>query len=38
LRSWAKQGVVHLERGVVVVLNRDRLADVAAQGFEFDPS
>jgi CRP-like cAMP-binding protein len=38
LRSWAKQGVIHLERGVVVVLNRDKLADVAAQGLEFDRS
>ena len=38
LRSWAKQGIIHLERGVVVVLNRDKLADVAAQGFGFDPS
>jgi len=38
LRSWAKQGIIHLERGVVVVLNRDKLADVAAQGFGFNPS
>jgi CRP-like cAMP-binding protein len=38
LRSWAKQGIIHLERGVVVVLNRDKLADVVAQGFGFDPS
>jgi CRP-like cAMP-binding protein len=38
LRSWTKQGVIHLERGVVVILNRDKLADVAAQGLEFDRS
>ena len=31
LRAWAKQGWVHLERGAVTVLHRDRLTEVAAQ-------
>jgi CRP/FNR family transcriptional regulator, cyclic AMP receptor protein len=33
LRSWAKHGLVRLERGAVMVLHRDKLAEVAAQGF-----
>jgi len=36
LRSWAKQGLIRLERGAVVVLNREKLAELAAQGFELD--
>jgi CRP/FNR family transcriptional regulator, cyclic AMP receptor protein len=30
LRSWAKHGLVRLERGAVMVLHRDKLAEVAA--------
>jgi len=33
LRSWAKHGLLRLERGAVMVLHRDKLAEVAAQGF-----
>jgi CRP/FNR family transcriptional regulator, cyclic AMP receptor protein len=33
LRSWAKDGLIRLERRAVVILNRDKLAEVAAQGF-----
>ena len=32
LRSWAKHGLIRLERGAIVVLHRDKLAEVAAQG------
>jgi len=38
LRSWAKHGLIRLERGAVVVLRRDKLAKVAAQGSWVDPS
>jgi len=38
LRSWAKHGLIRLERGAVVVLHRDRLAEMAAQGFGVDPA
>ena len=38
LRIWAKHGLIRLERGAVVVLHRDRLAKVAAQGSWTDPS
>jgi len=33
LRSWAKEGLICLERRGVVILNRDKLAEMAAQGF-----
>jgi CRP-like cAMP-binding protein len=36
LRAWAKQGWIHLERGAVTVLQRDKLVEVAAQGSELD--
>jgi CRP-like cAMP-binding protein len=32
LRSWAKHGLIRLERGAVVVLHREKLTEVAAQG------
>ena len=38
LRSWAKHGLIRLERGAVVVLHRDKLAEMAAQGFGVDPA
>ena len=38
LRAWVKDGWVRLERGGVTVLRADKLADVAAEGSEFDPS
>jgi CRP-like cAMP-binding protein len=38
LRSWAKHGLIRLERGAVVVLHREKLAELAAQGFGLDPS
>jgi CRP-like cAMP-binding protein len=38
LRSWANRGLIRLERGVVMVLHRDKLAEVAAQSFGVDPS
>jgi len=38
LRAWAKHGLIRLERGAVVVLRRDKLAKVAAQGSWVDPS
>ena len=38
LRSWAKHGLIRLERGAVVVLRGDKLAKVAAQGSWVDPS
>jgi CRP-like cAMP-binding protein len=31
LRSWAKRGLIRLERGAVVVLRREKLTKVAAQ-------
>jgi CRP-like cAMP-binding protein len=33
LRSWAKHGLVRLERGTVVVLHREKLTEVAEQDF-----
>jgi CRP/FNR family transcriptional regulator, cyclic AMP receptor protein len=36
LRSWAKDGLIRLERGAVSVLDRDKLGALAAQGL--DPS
>jgi CRP/FNR family transcriptional regulator, cyclic AMP receptor protein len=38
LRNWAKLGWIRLERGAVTVLRRDKLAEVAAEGSELDPS
>ena len=38
LRAWAKHGLIRLERGAVVLLRRDKLAKVAAQGSWVDPS
>ena len=38
LRAFAKHGLIRLERGAVVVLHRDRLAEMAAQGFGVDPA
>ena len=38
LRSWAKHGLIRLERGAIVVLQREKLAELAAQGFGLDPS
>ena len=38
LRAWAKDGLIRLERRAVVVLDRDRLAELAAQGLGVDPS
>jgi CRP-like cAMP-binding protein len=38
LRAWAKRGWIKLERGGVSLLAPDRLARVAAEGSEFDPS
>jgi CRP/FNR family transcriptional regulator, cyclic AMP receptor protein len=32
LRSWAKHGLIRLERGAVMVLHRNKLAQLAAQG------
>jgi len=32
LRSWSKHGLIRLERAAVVILRRDKLAEVAAQG------
>jgi CRP-like cAMP-binding protein len=32
LRSWAKHGLIRLERGAVVVLRREKLTEVAARG------
>jgi CRP/FNR family cyclic AMP-dependent transcriptional regulator len=37
LRSWAKHGLIRLQRGAVMVLHRDKLAEVAAQGSGVDP-
>jgi CRP-like cAMP-binding protein len=38
LRAWAKHGLIRLERSAVTVLQRDKLAEVAAQGSGIDPS
>jgi CRP-like cAMP-binding protein len=38
LRAWVKRGWVRLERGGVMVLAPDRLAALAAEGSELDPS
>jgi CRP/FNR family transcriptional regulator, cyclic AMP receptor protein len=38
LRAWAKRGWIRLERGGVGVVAPDRLAAIAAEGSEFDPS
>jgi CRP/FNR family transcriptional regulator, cyclic AMP receptor protein len=38
LRIWAKHGWIRLERGAVTVLQRDKLAEVAAQAFGLDSS
>jgi CRP-like cAMP-binding protein len=38
LRAWAKRGWVKLERGGVTVIDPDKLAAVAAEGSELDPS
>jgi CRP-like cAMP-binding protein len=38
LRIWAKHGWIHLERGAVTVLRRDKIAEVAAEGSELDSS
>jgi CRP/FNR family transcriptional regulator, cyclic AMP receptor protein len=38
LRVWAKRGWIRLERGGVSVLAPDKLAAVAAEGSELDPS
>jgi hypothetical protein len=32
LRLWSKHGLIRLERAAVVILRRDKLAEVAAQG------
>ena len=38
LRAWSKRGWIKLERGGVTVVAPDKLAAVAAEGAEFDPS
>jgi CRP/FNR family transcriptional regulator, cyclic AMP receptor protein len=38
LRAWVKRGWIRLERGGVSMLARDKIAAVAAEGSEFDPS
>jgi CRP/FNR family cyclic AMP-dependent transcriptional regulator len=38
LRAWAKRGWIRLERGGVGVVAPDKLAAIAAEGSEFDPS
>jgi CRP-like cAMP-binding protein len=38
LRAWAKRGWIRLERGGVSVVVPDKLAAVAAEGSELDPS
>ena len=38
LRVWAKRGWIRLERGGVGVLALDKLAAIAAEGADFDPS
>jgi CRP/FNR family cyclic AMP-dependent transcriptional regulator len=37
LRSWAKHGLIRLQRRAVVILHPDKLAEVAAQGSWADP-
>jgi CRP/FNR family transcriptional regulator, cyclic AMP receptor protein len=37
LRSWAKHGLIRLQRRAVVILRADKLAEVAAQGSWVDP-
>jgi CRP/FNR family transcriptional regulator, cyclic AMP receptor protein len=37
LRSWAKHGLIRLQRRAVVILRPDKLAEVAAQGSWVDP-
>ena len=37
LRAWAKQGWIRLERGRVCVLWSEKLAEIAAEGFEPSP-
>jgi len=36
LRLWSKHGLIRLERAAVVILRRDKLAEVAAQGSELN--
>jgi CRP/FNR family cyclic AMP-dependent transcriptional regulator len=38
LRSWAKHGLISLEHAAVIILDRGKLAEVAAQSSEGDPS
>jgi CRP/FNR family transcriptional regulator, cyclic AMP receptor protein len=38
LRAWAKRGWIRLQWGGVTVLKLDKLAEVAAEGSELDPS
>jgi CRP/FNR family cyclic AMP-dependent transcriptional regulator len=38
LRAWEKRGWIRLERGGVGVLAPDKLAAIAAEGSDFDPS
>jgi len=38
LRAWAKRGWIRLERGGVGVIASDKLAAIAAEGADFDPS
>jgi CRP-like cAMP-binding protein len=38
LRAWAKEGWIRLERGAVTVVQPNKLAEMAAEGVEFDPS
>jgi CRP-like cAMP-binding protein len=38
LRAWVKRGWVRLERGGVSVVAPDKLAAIAAEGSDFDPS
>ena len=38
LRAWAKRGWIRLERGGVNIVAPDKLAAIAAEGSELDPS
>jgi len=38
LRTWKKRGWIETQWGALTVLKPDKLADVAADGVEFDPS
>jgi len=38
LRAWVKRGWVRLERGGVTVLAPEKLAALAAEGADLDPS